>query len=40
MIIVAVVFALWLLLRPVVVDPVALEQEKGESTSDRTSPRH
>ncbi len=34
MIAVAVVFALWLKLRPVVVDPVALEQEKGEGTSD------
>jgi hypothetical protein len=34
MIIVAVVFALWLRLRPVVVDPVALEKEKGEGTSD------
>ena len=34
MIVVAVVFALWLKLRPVVVDPVALEQEKGEGTSD------
>ena len=34
MIIVAVVFAVWLKLRPVVVDPVALEKEKGEGTSD------
>ena len=34
MIIVAVAFALWLWLRPVVVDPVALEKEKGEGTSD------
>jgi|SRR4051794_15816517 hypothetical protein len=34
MIIVAVAFALWLVLRPVVVDPVALEKEKGEGTSD------
>jgi hypothetical protein len=34
MVIVAVVFAVWLVLRPVVVDPVALEQEKGEGTSD------
>jgi uncharacterized membrane protein len=30
MIVVAVAFALWLVLRPVVVDPVALEQEKRE----------
>ena len=34
MILVAVVFAVWLKLRPVVVDPVALEKEKGEGTSD------
>ena len=34
MIVVAVAFALWLKLRPVVVDPVALEKEKGEGTSD------
>ncbi len=34
MIVVAVVFAVWLKLRPVVVDPVALEKEKGEGTSD------
>src|SRR5215218_10402899 len=34
MIIIAVVFAVWLLLRPVVVDPVALAQDKGEGTSD------
>ena len=34
MIIVAVAFALWLWLRPIVVDPVALEKEKGEGTSD------
>src|SRR3954454_7754436 len=34
MIIIAVAFALWLFLRPVVVDPVALEKEKGEGTSD------
>jgi len=34
MIIVAVVFAVWLRLRPVVVDPVALEKEKDEGTSD------
>jgi len=34
MIIVAVVFAVWLKVRPVVVDPVALEEEKGEGTSD------
>ena len=34
MIIVAVVFAVWLVLRPVVVDPVALEKDKDEGTSD------
>jgi len=34
MIIIAVAFALWLVLRPVVVDPVALEKEKDEGTSD------
>ena len=34
MIVVALAFALWLRLRPVVVDPVALEKEKGEGTSD------
>ena len=34
MIVVAVAFALWLKLRPVVVDPVALEEEKGEGVSD------
>jgi hypothetical protein len=34
MIIVAVVFAVWLLLRPVVVDPVALQEEQDEGTSD------
>ena len=34
MIVVAVVLALWLVLRPIVVDPVALEKEKGEGTSD------
>jgi hypothetical protein len=34
MIVVAVVFALWLRLRPVVVDPVALEKNKGEGTSE------
>src|SRR6195952_5131974 len=34
MIIVAVAFALWLKLRPVVVNPVALEEEKDEGTSD------
>jgi hypothetical protein len=34
MIVVALVFAVWLKLRPVVVDPVALEKEKGEGTSD------
>src|SRR3954471_16623253 len=41
MIIIAVAFAVWLTLRPVVVDPVALEKEKGEGTSDGTdvSPR-
>jgi hypothetical protein len=34
MMVVAVAFALWLRLRPVVVDPVALEQEKGAGTGD------
>ena len=34
MIVVALAFAIWLKLRPIVVDPVALEQEKGEGTSD------
>ena len=34
MILVAIVFAVWLKLRPVVVDPVALEKEKDEGTSD------
>jgi hypothetical protein len=34
MIVVAVVFAVWLKVRPVVVDPVALEKEEGEGTSD------
>ena len=34
MIAVGVVFALWLKLRPVVVDPVALEKEQDEGTSD------
>jgi hypothetical protein len=34
MIVVAVVFALWLKLRPVVVDPVALEKQKRESSGD------
>jgi hypothetical protein len=34
MILVAVAFALWLKLRPVVVDPVELEKEKAEGTSD------
>jgi hypothetical protein len=34
MIVVAAVFALWLRLRPVIVDPAALEKEKGEGTSD------
>src|ERR1700709_2689352 len=34
MIIIAAAFAIWLRVRPVVVDPVALEQEKGEGTSD------
>ncbi|MBB3678465.1 hypothetical protein [Modestobacter versicolor] len=34
MIAVALFFAIWLKLRPVVVDPVALEKEKGEGTSD------
>jgi len=34
MIVVALVFALWLKLRPVVVDPAALQKEAGEGTSD------
>jgi hypothetical protein len=34
MIIVAIVFAGWLWLRPVVVDPAALEQGEDEGTSD------
>jgi hypothetical protein len=34
MIVVALVFALWLRLRPVVVDPAALEKQAGEGTSD------
>jgi hypothetical protein len=34
MILVAVAFALWLKLRPVVVDPAALQEEEGEGTSD------
>jgi hypothetical protein len=34
MIIVAGVFAVWLVLRPVVVDPKALAAEKDEGTSD------
>jgi hypothetical protein len=34
MILVAIAFAVWLKVRPVVVDPVALEKEKGEGTSD------
>jgi hypothetical protein len=40
MIIIAVAFALWLVLRPVVVDPVALEKEKGEGTSDGSDAPH
>jgi hypothetical protein len=34
MIVVAVAFAVWLVLRPVVVDPVALEKDEDEGTSD------
>jgi len=34
MVLVALAFAIWLKVRPVVVDPVALEKEKGEGTSD------
>ena len=34
MMVVALGFAVWLWLRQIVVDPVALEQEKGEGTSD------
>jgi hypothetical protein len=38
MIIIAVAFALWLVLRPVVVDPVVLEKEKAEGTDDGSGP--
>jgi uncharacterized membrane protein YidH (DUF202 family) len=38
MIVVALVFALWLRLRPVVVDPVALEREKAEGDGPGTGP--
>ena len=34
MIAVALVFALWLKLRPIVVDPAALQKEQDEGTSD------
>ena len=34
MVVVAVVFVLWVRLRPIVVDPAALQKEKGEGTSD------
>jgi hypothetical protein len=34
MIVVALAFALWLKLRPVVVDPAALQKQAGEGTSD------
>jgi len=34
MVLVALVFAIWLKLRPVVVDPAALEKEKSEGASD------
>ena len=34
MVLVALAFAIWLKVRPVVVDPVALEKEEGEGTSD------
>jgi hypothetical protein len=37
MIVVAVVFALWLRLRPVVVDPVVVEKGESEGTSEGTS---
>jgi hypothetical protein len=36
MIVLAVAFALWLKLRPVVVDPVALEKEKREGAGPST----
>jgi len=34
MIVVAVAFAVWLRVRPVVVDPAALEKDESEGTSD------
>jgi hypothetical protein len=34
MIVIAVAFALWLRLRPVVIDPVVLEKEKQEAAED------
>jgi hypothetical protein len=34
MIVIALAFAIWLKVRPVVVDPVALDKEKSEGTSD------
>ncbi|MCW2576575.1 MAG: hypothetical protein JWR66_2605 [Modestobacter sp.] len=40
MIVVAVVFALWLRLRPVVVDPATVRAEAGEGTSDGSDSAH
>jgi hypothetical protein len=40
MIVVAVVFALWLRLRPVVVDPATVPAEAGEGTSDGSDSAH
>ena len=41
MIVVALVFVAWLKLRPVVVDPAALEKQAGEATSDGSDlPQH
>ena len=34
MILVALAFAIWLKVRPVVVDPAALQKQEGEGTSD------
>jgi hypothetical protein len=40
MIVVALAFALWLRLRPVVVDPAAVQAEVGEGTSDGSDGAH
>ena len=40
MIVVAALFALWLRLRPIVVDPAALAKEKNEGTSDGSDAPH